>query len=249
MKLSELEERARQEQEERQLLAAEDHLRQQIAEMEAAEELKQEVVAWMVKEGDLDATELGATLVVDDHEYMQVRLRVPDHTDITFRVQREPEGGFVVRDQGRIDVERSFEEYTRYCFKLGEALLVAADEWQKRVESEAKDARREEERERERALRKQYATERGEKYLDLLNEHPILRPILDLLGAFMEEREQFAEDLDMAEKFAASVEARYAESVEQAQYEANRLESERDRLQSDLYDAEDRLSRICRRGR
>ena len=243
MKFSELENQERQRQEKQQLLdllAIEEQL---VAEAEATEEFRQKVIAWMVTEGDLDADELSTMLSVISLEHMRVRLSVPEHESIDFRL-RETDGKLRVRD-GRFIIAKG----KRDARALGHALIVASEEWQGRVQQEAEEAKRKAEHRAERELRDQYAAERGAKYLDLLNDYPILRPILDILGAFLEEREQFAEDLAMTEEFVESVEANYLEALCQAKNEAASAESERDRLRRDLYDTQDELDKEKRRGK
>ena len=240
MKLSELEERARQEREEAAALAAEQKMEEQIAAAEAAEEFRQKVIAWMVKEGSLDATELQAALSVGDYNARYVKLSLPEHTAIAFQVV-STEQGLTVR-QGRFDVEKAYGSYDRYCTSLGYALVAASEEYQEKAEREAEHEGREAHREIEREIREEFATERGLKYLGLLDDHPILKPILDLLGAFMEDREQFAEDLERAEESYAGVESRYQEELELANSAVRRAERERDDLQRDLWDTKDELS-------
>jgi hypothetical protein len=246
MKLNDLEERARQEQEEQQLLAAEEKHEEQLAAAEDAEEFRQEVIAWMVKEGDLDAAELEATLSVVNHKTGTVKLDASEHTEITFRIVAQGEGYLV--HNGSFEVERH-DNYPYYVHSLGNALLIANEEWWKRIKEGAEQIIWEDEREERRKVREAEAAARGNEYLALIDANPILRPILDILGAFLEEREQFAEDLEMAEEFAAGTEARYQEKLGQAQNEVQRAERERHDLQCELWDAQEEARSAERRSK
>lgn len=133
---------------------------------------------------------------------------------------------------------------------LGDALAKAGDLWQKDEQNEKQQACQEEEREALREAAKREAEERGQHYLAILKEHPILREMLAVLAIYAEDRERFEADLDAADEFAAGVEAGLGAKLEGARRDADSYARAGDNLQRDLYaerDAHAETRRKCKR--
>jgi len=241
MKLAKLEQVAREKQAERVKLAAQKELVEQAVCEAAVENFKQRVVAWMVAESHLHYEELWDTLTIADLGRMKVQLSVPEHGIIDFRLQ-ERDGALQVKD-GRFVIGSG-----RYAaHSLGDALAKAGDLWYEDQDDDWFQAQRQEQREARRAAAKQEAEERGQHYLDMLDSYPILRPILDILAIYAEDRERFEADIEAADEFAAGVEAGLGAKLEQATHDADSHARERDGLQRDLYSARDELAKAERR--
>lgn len=238
MRLAELEEQARQKLEEVALKGAEGKAQKLATEQAATETFRQKVIVWMVKEG-MDAKELVNSLRVTDREQGRLELQVPEHTTIAFSLIKKG-NVFAVRDD-RFDVDRGTGSYSRRCSGLGDALVIASEEYQKGEEQDIQNEAWEIERQANREQREREALERGQNYLALLDDYPVLRPILNILALYLNQQEQFAEELYRAEEFAANVEAGVDERLRQAQYETHRATQECDGLRNDLHSMQDKL--------
>lgn len=128
MKLAEVEQKAREQRKINHELAIQKIAAGKLAKQEAHEWLRQEIIAWMVQEADLDAQELGALLsVIDgDTQVGTLCLNVPEHQPITFTISqstRQKDGGWRVK-HGRFYVGPP-DDVSLTCRSLGEALIEA----------------------------------------------------------------------------------------------------------------------------
>lgn len=130
---------------------------------------------------------------------------------------------------------------------LAECLVLSANQWVANAKKQADYLRQEAEREAREEKAKEEARNRGTRYLGLMDEYPILRPILDVLVVYLEDRELFEAQVMSAENYADATERIMSEKLENARAEADNLQAEADRLRYELYDERDAHDETKRR--
>jgi len=114
-------------------------------------------------------------------------------------------------------------------------LVIAAYLWAEAEKREQKNAEREAEQEAERRQRKLDRVEHGLHYVGIFEDHPFLKPIFDLLVAYVEDKDVFEADLEAAEEFAASMNESYMRKLNESRMAQAEADNARHQLQQELW--------------
>jgi len=176
-----------------------------------------------------------------DDWHCQIELSIPEHATICTSLKRDKSG---MEMSWHLPDRRKWRIYNpyggdRYCQNLGDALAIAARMWAEVEKVEQRATEQAEKQEAERRQRKLDRAERGLHYVGIFEDHPFLKPIFDLLVAYVEDKGGFEADLEAAEEFAASMNESYMRKPNESRMAQAEADNARHRLQQDLWAEQD----------